>query len=289
MVFRQGRPPGSDDSSSSDGNDGPLARVTYLPGAEPPTKPEPAAAPAAPAATGQAEQYTTATAWAPSPMGADRSATATATAAAAAAWETGPTEAELLEAERVDAELAEQEAVNARTRKEVFTAARDAAEAKKARRAENVSMHALTRRGMSRWELHKTLTAREFDPDDIEAELDRLEGVGLIDDAALAETIVRTQHDRKGLGRSALTAELRRRHIDQQHIEKALEQIADDDEIARASELAERRAPQLRSYDRETAARRLSGFLMRKGYSGSVTRAAVDAALEQTHGGVRFR
>lgn len=159
-------------------------------------------------------------------------------------------------------------------------------------RAENVSMHALTRRGMSRWELERALRSRELDDDLIDEELERLERVGLIDDASLAETIVRTQHERKGLGRSALVAELRRRHIGQEHIDLALEQVDDDDEQARATELAIKRAPQLRSYDRETAHRRLSGFLLRKGYGGSVVRAAVDAALSghgSSQSGVRFR
>ena len=160
-------------------------------------------------------------------------------------------------------------------------------------RAENVSMHALTRRGMSRWELEKTLLSREFEPEAVEEELDRLERVGLLDDAALAETLVRTQHERKGLGRSALTAELRRRHIDQQHIDAALEQVDDDDEQSRATELALKRAPQLRSYDTETAKRRLTGFLMRKGYASSVVRSAVDEALSGrssgASSGVRFR
>ena len=156
-------------------------------------------------------------------------------------------------------------------------------------RAENVSMHALTRRGMSRWELEKTLLSRELDGEVVEAELDRLEAVGLLDDAALAETFVRTQHDRKGLGRGAITAELRRRHIDQEHIDAALEQVDDDDEQTRATELAVKRAGQLSSYDLETAKRRLHGFLSRKGYSSSVVRAAIDEALSPRSSGVRFR
>jgi regulatory protein len=162
-------------------------------------------------------------------------------------------------------------------------------------RAEKVSMQSLTRRGMSRWELGTMLLARDLDEETVEFELDRLEGVGLIDDAALAETLVRTQHERKGLGRSALTAELRRRHIDPVQIDEALAQVGDDDEQSRATELAVKRAPQLRSLDSETAKRRLSGFLMRKGYSGSVVRAAVDEALSGhsgrggNPGGVRFR
>ncbi|HEU4850372.1 MAG TPA: regulatory protein RecX [Terrimesophilobacter sp.] len=156
-------------------------------------------------------------------------------------------------------------------------------------RAENVSMHALTRRGMSRWELGEVLLSRDLDPCIVDAELDRLEGVGLIDDSALAETIVRTQHERKGLGRAALVAELRRRRIDQDAIDEALEQLDEAGERERAHQLAERRAAQLRGLDHETAVRRLSGYLQRKGYSAETVRGAVIAALPRQSSGVRFR
>lgn len=163
------------------------------------------------------------------------------------------------------------------------------AEEKAQKRAANVSMHALTRRDMSRWELVQTLVSRGLEPEQVDEEITRLEGVGLIDDAALAETIVRTQHERKGLGRSALMAELRRRHVEQEHIDAALESLDADDELERARELAHRRAPQMRSLDRATAVRRLSGFLMRKGYSSSIVRTAVDEALAEMGTTVRFR
>jgi regulatory protein len=159
-------------------------------------------------------------------------------------------------------------------------------------RAEKITMRALTRRGQSRWELQKALLGHELDDDIVEAELDRLERVGLIDDAELAATLVRTRHERKGLGRSALTAELRSKHIEQQHIDTALVQVDDDDEQSRATELAVRRVPQLHSLDTETAKRRLTGFLMRKGYAGSVVRTAVDEALRSRDGNssrVQFR
>lgn len=162
-------------------------------------------------------------------------------------------------------------------------------EEKARKRAANVSMHALTRRDMSRWELEQTLISRGLDQQQIDDEIARLESVGLIDDAVLAETIVRTQHERKGLGRSALVAELRRRRVDQEHIDAALESLEVDDELSRARELAQRRAPQLMSLDRATAVRRLSGYLMRRGYSSSIVRAAVDEALSGSHSPVRFR
>lgn len=191
----------------------------------------------------------------------------------------GPSECDLIEAKIA------KDAGAAVARREKAEIARE----KKAARAANVSLAALARRGMSRWELEQTLVSREIDADEIELELDRLASVGLIDDAALAETLVRTRHERKGLGRSALSAELRRRHIDQEVIDVALEQIDGDDERTRARELAERRAPQLRSLDQQTAERRLNAFLMRKGYASDIVRDAVAHALPKGGGGVRFR
>ena len=159
------------------------------------------------------------------------------------------------------------------------------------RRAENVSLNGLTRRNMSRWEIEKLLASRDLSEEVIAAEVERLEGVGLIDDAALAETLVRTRRDRKGLGRQALIAELRRRHIDQDIIDKALETEGSDDdaEQERANDLAVKKARALASYDQETAKRRLTGFLMRKGYSSSIVQTAIGVALGGRSGGVQFR
>lgn len=157
------------------------------------------------------------------------------------------------------------------------------------RRAEGISMRALARRGLSRRELGELLLGKELDPGIVEGELDRLERVGLIDDAALAETVVRTQRERKGLGRAALVAELRRRGVGQHDIDAALERLGDDEERRLAIALAVTRARQLTGLDRETAVRRLTGYLMRKGYGSSAVRAAVEEALPPSGGGVRFR
>lgn len=156
-------------------------------------------------------------------------------------------------------------------------------------RAENVAMHALTRRGQSRRELEAILTARELDPETIEAELERLAGVGLIDDAALAEQVVRAGRERKGLGRTALVAELKRRKIGSEIIDAALSETDANGELERATALAQQRASRMQNLDRETAVRRLSGFLQRKGYAGDTVRTAVNAALDGRSHTVRFR
>jgi regulatory protein len=162
-------------------------------------------------------------------------------------------------------------------------------------RAENVSMHALTRRGQSRRELERTLRSRDLPDDVISHEIERLERVGLIDDVALAQNLVGVLQERKGLGRTGIASELTRRLLSPAAIEYALELVDTGEELARARELAVKRAGQLTSYDRVTAERRLSGFLARRGYSGSTVRAAVEHALSgrqssaSKSGGVRFR
>ncbi|MFJ3028789.1 regulatory protein RecX [Curtobacterium sp. NPDC087080] len=148
--------------------------------------------------------------------------------------------------------------------------------------AERVSMRALGRKGVSESEMRQLLTKQDLDGDVVEHEVARLVRVGLLDDVALATDLVDRLHERKGLGRQGVVAELRRRGIDQAAIDAALDAAADDadDEFVRANELAEKRARQLRGLDRATAERRLSGFLMRKGYGAGVVRVAVERALD---------
>jgi SOS response regulatory protein OraA/RecX len=145
-------------------------------------------------------------------------------------------------------------------------------------RISNVAMHALARRGMSSREMQDYLISREFEPDAVTEEIERLESVGLLDDLLLAETLVRTLRERKGLGRAALRAELVRRRLDSDALGAALGTL-EDDEHAMAVEIAIKRAGQLRSYDRATATRRLVSFLQRKGYSSGIAARAAQIAL----------
>lgn len=154
----------------------------------------------------------------------------------------------------------------------------------------HVSITALARKGLSRREMERHLRDRGFEEPEIEAEVARLESDGYLDDIALAQNLVGTLQERKGLGRSAIAAELTRRLLSPAAIEYALELIDTGDELSRARELAVKRARQLTSLDHETAVRRLSGYLMRRGYGGSTVRAAVEQALPApARHGVAFR
>jgi SOS response regulatory protein OraA/RecX len=157
--------------------------------------------------------------------------------------------------------------------------------------AEHISMKALGRRAQSRREIERLLRDGGVDEAGIARECERLTRVGLLDDAALAQNLVGTLQERKGLGRTAIAAELTRRLLAPAAIEYALDLVDTGDELARARELARKRAGQLTGLDRDAAIRRLSGYLARRGYSGSTVRAAVDEALplRATGSTVRFR
>ena len=133
--------------------------------------------------------------------------------------------------------------------------------------------------------MHELLLARQFDQSEVAVEIDRLESVGLLrrraarrDARAQPCVSARGSAERRWPPNSSVA------RCDPDAIEAAL--IAEtDDDLDRAIAIAERRAPQLRSYDAETAKRRLGAFLMRKGYTGSVVATAVARALEP--GGTR--
>ena len=149
------------------------------------------------------------------------------------------------------------------------------------KRARNVLLHQLSRSVKSKDQLRKILAKREIDLDISERILDRFEEAGLINDREFALTVVNSRHRHKGLAKSAIARELREKGIDQSTLEEALADIDSDAELARAKELAEVRAKRLVSLEPEVAKRRLSGYLARKGYSGSIVHTATNHGLAE--------
>lgn len=154
------------------------------------------------------------------------------------------------------------------------------------RRAEHVSMSAISTHDVSEAELRARLAARGLDQADVDAEVQRVVGVGLIDDTAMAVRLVQTLRQRKGLGDAAIRPVLRTRRIPQTIIDEVLSQHADDEATVhdRLQDVADDRARRLVSLQPEIAERRLAAFLARKGYSGSAVRAATRVALDRARG-----
>jgi regulatory protein len=113
------------------------------------------------------------------------------------------------------------------------------------------------------------MRSREIPEDVIAAEMERLEGSGLIDDDALAEELVDKYSHRGGLGRRGVAEKLRHRKLSPDTIERALAALSADDELDQLREVAQSRARSLTKLPAEVATRRLVAYLNRRGYSGS--------------------
>jgi regulatory protein len=97
--------------------------------------------------------------------------------------------------------------------------------------------------------------------------LDRLGELGLVNDAALAEAAVYSGHSHRGLGRRALSTELRRRGVSDEVAREAVARVGPEDEEQRARELVRRKLRTSGVWQPSTLARRLCAMLGRKGYS----------------------
>lgn len=147
--------------------------------------------------------------------------------------------------------------------------------------ARAIALRQLASAPRSRAQLTDKLAERGVADEVITVLLDRFEEVGLLDDQAYAEMLVRTRHDERGLARRALAQELRRKGIEGEVAETALAQVDDDDEQVAARALVTRRIGATRGLERQRRRRRLGAMLGRRGYPAELAMRVVDEALAE--------
>lgn len=109
--------------------------------------------------------------------------------------------------------------------------------------------------------------------------LDRMTEVGLVDDEAYAQMLVRAKQSEQGLARRALAHELRQKGVDDDTASQALAQVGPGDELARAERLVAKKLRTMHGLAADVQARRLAGMLARKGYSGDLAWPVIRDAL----------
>jgi regulatory protein len=150
--------------------------------------------------------------------------------------------------------------------------------------AREIALRALDRSPRSRAQLAEILAKKQVPAETAASVLDRFEAVGLIDDQALAEMLVRTRHAERGLVGQALTVELRRKGIDPETAAAAISQVTREDETAAAERWAAKKLGSTRNLPTETRLRRAASSLTRKGYPPGVALATVKRLLaEEDH------
>lgn len=132
--------------------------------------------------------------------------------------------------------------------------------------AMNRALHFLGYRARSRSEVRERLRRYGYGEETVGAVIGRLEELGYLDDEEFARTVVREKARRYGPRR--VSADLRRSGVDAE-----LAQDIVEEEFAERSEVEAARSAAARRYNRrgsDAEARRVYGFLMRRGYSADV-------------------
>jgi regulatory protein len=120
-------------------------------------------------------------------------------------------------------------------------------------------------------EISGRLRSREVPEATAAAALSKAKVLGAIDDAAFARAWVEDRGAQRGYGPTRLREELRRRLVPDELVDEAVGQLAGRDDLAVAMELARERARRFpRTLSREAAARRLHGYLTRRGYANDL-------------------
>jgi regulatory protein len=145
--------------------------------------------------------------------------------------------------------------------------------------ARNICLRLLTDRPRTRAELATALAKKGVPDDAATAVLDRFGEVGLIDDVAFARAWVESRQRGRGLGRGALAGELRRKGIDNELVQDALEQIDDESALEAARRLVAKKLASTRGAPAQARARRLVGMLARRGHPAGLAYRVVREAL----------
>jgi len=145
--------------------------------------------------------------------------------------------------------------------------------------AQRAGLRALARRAHARHDLRRRLLQKQHPPHAVDEALTRLESAGLLDDARFAVDYAAAKA-RRGRGPARLIGDLLAQGVERGVAETAVRtslaaEGVDPAETVRA--LAERRARQLISLPPTVRKRRLTAFLLRRGFGGQEVRELVDA------------
>jgi regulatory protein len=134
----------------------------------------------------------------------------------------------------------------------------------------------LSLRARSEEEIRRSLRHAGFGDAAIEAAVSHLLHQGLLDDRAFAANWTQSRIQSRPRGRRLIEHELRTKGVSPEDAAAATSGVDDD---ATALALAERRARLMGGVDRQTLVRRLSNYLLARGFSGETVSRAVASVL----------
>jgi regulatory protein len=145
-------------------------------------------------------------------------------------------------------------------------------------RAVDSAANFLGYRPRSTSEVRRNLTEKEFPAEVIDAAVDRLTGLGYLDDEAFARYWVQNRGEFKPLSHRALRQELRQKGVDNTLIDAVLEDVGEVDLAYKAALSQTRRLKQLSQKEFHT---KLASFLQRRGFSYSTARDVIQRLVDE--------
>jgi len=149
-------------------------------------------------------------------------------------------------------------------------------------KAREKALRFLGNRPRSEWEVRQNLLKAGYGDEIVDRVLERLRGVGLVDDAAFARYWIDNRAQFRPRGALALRQELRRKGVERDVIDAALAEEAHVDENA-AQRAAIAKADRYRQLPWPQFSQKLNAYLLRQGFNYETARAATQAAWEAVH------
>jgi regulatory protein len=147
--------------------------------------------------------------------------------------------------------------------------------------ARTIALRKLTARARTRYELDQALQAKNVPQTVTDSVLDRLQEIGLVDDASFAIDWVTSRQQRRHLSRRALRRELEAKGVERDEIDRALDSVERCAELTSARNIVERRRAAMTGLTRDVQYRRLAGMLSRRGFDAAlITRVLADVMGE---------
>ncbi len=144
-------------------------------------------------------------------------------------------------------------------------------------KAFNRALHYLSYRMRTVKEMNGYLYDQEITDEEKDEILQRLLEMNLLDDAAFAESYVRTKKNTQKKGPLKISVELKEKGVAEKAIQGALKQYTDGEQLEHAIEWGEKKQRSYKSDSIQKKKQKLIQFLMQKGFSQSV---AVEALKE---------
>lgn len=136
----------------------------------------------------------------------------------------------------------------------------------------------LSYRPRSTQEIRRNLAEKSIPEPVIAQAVERLEQMGVLDDAAFAQFWVRARTSSKPMGKNALRYELRQKGIADDIIDAVLESVDNADEAYKA---AAARARKMRGVSRQAFRAKLAGLLQRRGFDYGAINDALTRLMDE--------